>query len=96
VDRFESALLHTNTEPRAVVVSLENVPFIDLTALASLQETIGQLRRHGVDVALCCARPRVAERIDKADIAEGLPVPVTTSLEETLRIVGRPDSQPVL
>jgi anti-anti-sigma factor len=79
-----------------VVVSLENVPFIDLTALASIQETIGQLRRHGVDVALCCARPRVAERIDKADIAEGLPVPVTTSLEETLRIVGRPDSQPVL
>jgi len=88
VDQFESALLHTNTEPRAVVVSLENVPFIDLTALASLQDTIEQLRKHEVTVALCCTKPKVAERIEKAGIAEGLPLPATASLEEALRAVG--------
>lgn len=95
VDQFESALLHTNTEPRAVVVSMENVPFIDLTALASLQDTIGQLRKHGVIVALCCTKPKVAERIDRAGIAEGLPLPATASLEEALRTVGqrRPASE---
>lgn len=88
VDQFESALLHTNTEPRAVVVSMENVPFIDLTALASLQDTIEQLRKHEVTVALCCTKPKVAERIEKAGIAEGLPLPATASLEEALRAVG--------
>lgn len=89
VDQFESALLHTNTEPRAVVVSMENVPFIDLTALASLQDTIEQLRKHGVIVALCCTKPKVAERIDRAGIAEGLPLPATASLEDALRTVGQ-------
>jgi SulP family sulfate permease len=88
VDQFESALLHTNTEPRAVIVSMENVPFIDLTALASLQETMDRLRKHEVIVALCCTKPKVAESIEKAGIAEGLPLPVTASLEEALRTVG--------
>lgn len=89
VDQFESALLHTNTEPRVVVVSMENVPFIDLTALASLQDTIEQLRKHGVIVALCCTKPKVAERIARAGIAEGLPLPATASLEDALRTVGQ-------
>ena len=89
VDQFESALLHTNTEPKAVIVSMENVPFIDLTALASLQDTIEQLRKHEVVVALCCTKPKVAERIEKAGIAEGLPLPATATLEDALRAVGQ-------
>lgn len=88
VDQFESALLHTNTEPRAVVVSLEKVPFIDLTALASLQETIEQLHKHEVTVALCCANAAVAVRLEKAGITEGLPLPVTASMADALRTVG--------
>lgn len=92
VEQFESALLHTNTEPRAVIVSMEHVPFIDLSALASLQDTLGQLRKHGVTVALCCTKPAVAERIAKAGVAEGLPLPATASLEEALRVIGPGDS----
>lgn len=88
VDQFEAALLHTNTEPRAVVVSLENVPFIDLTALASLQETIEQLHKHEILVALCCANTAVASRLAKADITGGLPLPATASMADALRTVG--------
>ena len=88
VDQFESALLHTNTEPRAVVVSMEKVPFIDLTALASLQETIEQLHKHEVTVALCCTNAEVAARLEKAGITEGLPLPATASMADALRTVG--------
>lgn len=88
VDQFEAALLHTNTEPRAVVVSLEKVPFIDLTALASLQETIEQLHKHEILVALCCANTAVASRLTKAGIAEGLPLPATAPMADALRTVG--------
>ncbi len=87
VEQFESALLHTHTKPRGVVVSLENVPFIDLTALASLQDTIEQLERHEVRVALCCTNTEVAGRLEKAGIAEGLPVPVTASLADAIAAV---------
>lgn len=89
VDQFEAALLHTNTEPRAVVVSLEKVPFIDLTALASLQETIEQLHKHEIVVALCCANTDVAARLDKAGITKGLPVAATVSMADALRTVGQ-------
>lgn len=91
VEQFEAALLHTHTEPRAVVVSLENVPFIDLTALASLTETLERLGKHEVKVALCCANPDVAGRLEKAGIAEGLPVPPTAGLAEAIASVGRPE-----
>jgi SulP family sulfate permease len=91
VEQFESALLHTHTKPRGVVVSLENVPFIDLTALASLQDTIEQLERHQVQVALCCTNAEVAGRLEKAGIAEGLPVPVTASLADAIAAVSTRD-----
>ncbi|MHB1135573.1 MAG: SulP family inorganic anion transporter [Coriobacteriia bacterium] len=93
VDQFEAALLHTNTEPRAVVVSLEKVPFIDLTALASLQETIEQLHKHEIVVALCCANADVAARLEKADLTAGLPLPATASMADALRTVGQRDSE---
>jgi len=89
VDQFESALLHTNTEPRAVVVSMEKVPFIDLTALASLQATIEQLHKHEITVALCCANTEVAARLDKAGITDGLPLPATATRADAIRVVGQ-------
>ena len=69
------------------MVSLERVPFIDLTALASLEETVDRLRKRGVAVALCCTGERVAERIERTAVAEGLPVPPTASLAEAIAAV---------
>ena len=48
VEQFESALLHTHTDPRAIVLSLERVPFIDLTGLVALREAVERLEGRGV------------------------------------------------
>jgi SulP family sulfate permease len=88
IEQFEAALLHTHTEPRAIVVSLERVPFIDLTALASLEETVDRLRKRGVQVALCCVGPAVAERIVRTGVCREMPVPPTATLAEAIAAVG--------
>jgi SulP family sulfate permease len=93
IEQFEAALLHTHTEPRAVIVSLEQVPFIDLTALASLEETLDRLRKRGVAVAICNAGDKVAERIVRTGAGRDLPVPPTASLSEAIAAVAA-DSAP--
>jgi len=89
VEQFEAALLHTHTEPRGIVVSLEKVPFVDLTALASLEETLERLGKHEVRVALCCANASVADLLERADISGALPVAPTATLAEAIAAVGR-------
>jgi len=69
------------------VVSLARVPFVDLTALASLQETLERLHKHGVRIALCCANSDVADRLERAGIAAQLPVPASSTLSEAIRTV---------
>jgi SulP family sulfate permease len=90
VDQFEQALLHTHTEPQAVVISLERVPFIDLTGLASLEEVVEQLRKRGISVALCCANREVARRLEKATIAGSLQVEPSACLARAIDSVRRP------
>ncbi len=90
VDQFEQALLHTHTEPGAVVISLERVPFIDLTGLASLEEVVEQLRKRGISVALCCANTDVARRLEKATIAASLPVAPSACLTRAIESVRWP------
>jgi SulP family sulfate permease len=84
VDQFEEALLHTHTAPRALVISLERVPFTDLTGLASLDEVVTKLSRRGVAVTLCCASDDVAERLGKAALTERLLGSPTATLAEAL------------
>jgi SulP family sulfate permease len=90
VDQFEQALLHTHTEPGAVVISLARVPFIDLTGLASLEEVVGQLRRRGISVVLCCANAEVSQRLERATIAGALPVPPSTGMARAIDSVRWP------
>jgi SulP family sulfate permease len=100
VDQFEQALLHTHTSPRAVVISLSRVPFIDLTGLASLEEVVEQLRKRGIVVALCCANDEVLRRLDRAAMTATLPVPPELPLPQVLAtvsaglppVVGQPGS----
>src|SRR5574340_798234 len=87
VEQFEAALLHTHTEPRAIVVSLANVPFVDLTALSSLKETIGRLKKHGVQTVLCCASPDVAERLERAMISAEMPLPPDAPLADAIAVI---------
>jgi SulP family sulfate permease len=90
VEEFESALVHTDTVPDAIVIKLANVPFIDLTGLIALEDALEALKKRGVTVALCCAGPEVAKRLANAHIAGSASVPATATLAEALAAVTPP------
>lgn len=87
IEQFESALLHTDTDPRAIVLKLVDVPFIDLTGLVALRDAVEALDKRGVVVALCCASDAVAERLVRAHVAGTVPTPPTATLFEAIEAV---------
>ncbi len=84
VQQFEAALEHTHTEPHALVISLERVPFIDLTGILALRDVITASAKHGVDVRLCCANELVTGKLEKAGVAALLGMPVSADLATAL------------
>ena len=87
IEQFESALLHTDTDPRAIVLKLVNVPFIDLTGLVALKDAVDALGKRGVIVALCCANGDVAKSLERVHVVSGVPVPPTASLSDAVKAV---------
>ncbi len=69
VENFERALVHTHLEPKALVIRLRHVPFMDITGIETLREVTGKLRRRGVTVLLCEANARVAAKLQRAEVA---------------------------
>ena len=84
VEQFEAALLHTHTEPKGVVIGMSRVPFVDLSALASLEETIDRLTRRGIAVAISCSSPAVASRLLSLASVRALPIGPDCTLAEAL------------
>jgi len=68
VENFEHALLRSHTDPKALIIRLKRVPFMDITGLQALEEAIQNLRKRGVQVALCEANPRVHAKLERAGI----------------------------
>jgi SulP family sulfate permease len=87
VDQFEQALLHTHTEPDALIISLARVPFVDLTGLSSLREVLETLGKRGIRVVLCRANESVVERLERAGIVAMLPLPPSADLATAIESV---------
>ena len=68
IESIKRPLLETRPFPRVLVLRLDRVPFMDITGIQSLGDTIKQLRRHGVQVILCEANERVRAKLFRADI----------------------------
>ncbi len=68
VENFERALVQTHTEPRALVIRLRRVPFMDITGIQTLAEVVGKLRARGVTVVLCEANERVKAKLERAGV----------------------------
>ena len=95
VENLERALLHTHTDPAALVIRLRRVPFVDITGIQSLQEAIEQLQRRGVRTLLCEANPRVRSKLVTAGIFETLPEwDCVESFAEALACVAAIDRSP--
>lgn len=63
VEKLESALLQTHTEPKVILIRLGHVPFIDITALEVLENVIKQLHKKQVQVMLSEANPKVLKKL---------------------------------
>jgi SulP family sulfate permease len=68
VENFERALAITHGVPRALIISLRKVPFIDITGLQTLEEVLQDLIKRGVRVMLTGANLRVEAKLEKAGI----------------------------
>lgn len=68
VENFQLALASTHTDPRALIIRLRWVPFIDITALRSLEESIMDLHKRKVKVMLSGASDRVRAKLERAGI----------------------------
>ena len=70
VDKFESALLGTHTDPKILIIRLRDVPFMDITGIQTLSEVVAKLHRRGVRVLLCEANARVLGKLRLAGVLD--------------------------
>ena len=68
VETFERALAETHTDPKTVVLRLGRVPFMDISAIEALDDSVEDLQHRGVRVILSEANPRAMRELDKAGI----------------------------
>lgn len=87
VEQFESALAHTGTDPRGVIIQLTHVPFIDLTGLVALTDAVRSFERRGVAVALSGATSEVAERLSGTTVSEMIAGSPAATLPEALAAI---------
>ncbi len=97
VENFERVLLQTHADPRALIVRLRRVPFMDITGMQTLEVVTAKLRKRGVEVWLCEANARVLAKLRKAGVVEnGLSAGYAETLAAAVlatRAGGPPDSQ---
>lgn len=68
VETFERALGQTHTDPKVLILRMGGVPFMDITGLQALEETVQQLQKRGVRVMLCELTARVEKKLRKAEL----------------------------
>ena len=70
VDSFERALGSTHTDPRALIIRLGRVPFMDITGIQAIEEVVENMNKRGVRVVLCEANPRVQVKLERAGFVD--------------------------
>jgi SulP family sulfate permease len=73
VENVERALAAIHGDPKALVIRLRRVPFMDITGIQMLDGVVGKLRRRGVIVVLCEANERVAAKLRQAGVMDDAP-----------------------
>lgn len=87
VENFERALLQTHTDPKALIIRLRRVPFMDITGIQTLAAVISKLRKRGIHVALCEANARVLGKLRKAGVLIENGTVYTDHLIEAVRAI---------
>ena len=69
-ENLEHALVSSHTLPRVLIIRLARVPFVDITAINTLEEVVTTLRKRGVEVMVSEANPRVSAKLQHAGISD--------------------------
>ncbi|HTE40753.1 MAG TPA: SulP family inorganic anion transporter [Steroidobacteraceae bacterium] len=69
-ESFEQALKATHTEPKVLILRLGRVPFVDMTALQTLEDVIRSFQKRGVRVLLTEANELVRGKLERAGIPD--------------------------
>lgn len=68
MEKFETTLADINTQPRAVVLRLRWVPYIDITGILTLERVIGGLQKRGIRVIVTGANEQVRAGLERSGI----------------------------
>jgi SulP family sulfate permease len=71
-EALERTLAATHTDPRCLVLRLGLVPFMDITGIQALEESMASLGRRHVRVVLCEANERVLKKLEDAGLIAAL------------------------
>ena len=69
VENLERALEQSRSRPHWILIRLDRVPFMDITGIQALEESVHDLERQGVRVLLTEARPNVLRKLVRSGLA---------------------------
>jgi SulP family sulfate permease len=88
VENFKRPLLEARPYPKALIIRLDRVPFMDITGIQTLEEVMGTLRRRSVRVLLCEANPRVYAKLRTAGVLSDADESYFETLRDALLAAG--------
>ena len=68
MEKFETTLADINTQPRAVVLRMRWVPYIDITGILTLERVISGLQKRGIRVIVTGANQQVRTSLERSGI----------------------------
>ena len=68
IENIKRPLLEIRPYPQTLIIRLDRVPFIDITGIHMLEDTIKLLRKKGIAVMLCEANQRVRAKLHRAGV----------------------------
>ena len=68
MEKFETTLSDINTQPRAVVLRMRWVPYIDITGILTLERVISGLQKRGIRVIVTGANEQVRASLERSGI----------------------------
>jgi sulfate permease, SulP family len=72
VSKLEHALDHIDATASTIILRMGNVPFVDATGIASLQNLVDSSRQRKARVILCEIRPNVKLKLDRAGLIKSV------------------------
>lgn len=70
--QFQDSLTNTHSKPRALVLRMRNVPFIDGTGMQRLKEVVKNCQQNRIAIVLSGVRPAVEEEFERHKLYEML------------------------